>query len=276
MTVSTSTWYNNAIQGLPGVGADVDIFATHTTPKYAIGSRFPRSDGSTFVYSHFGVQLNSAGFLVATDNSQSSQTDLGSQVYASGSTTAISGETIRPNTKGSHFVEFIFTGKTADQYAGAHLQTVDGDGFGYTYRVKGNTASSAKTSGANPTLYVELWEPLQQTLSTVQTSKIRIVGNRYANLESATVGADQTIAGVTTCSHAAATYGWVQESGLCGIRTEASTIALGNTVYLSLLEPGHIALKSPMLVSAVPLGYCAASGIASIANQIAAVELNLL
>lgn len=276
MAVSTTSTFNNAMVGIPNVGADVDIFDTHTTPKYAVGQRWTRSDGTSYVYSHFGAALSSGGMLVSQDLSESSQVVLISNIYASGSTTAISGETIRPNTVGSHYVEVIFASVTADLYAGAYLQIADGDGFGYQYRIKGNTASSAKTSGANHTYYLELWEPLQKTISTVQTSTFRIVGSKYANLESASGGTDMFVAGVTTCSHAAATWGWIQVNGLAGVRTDASTVAVSTKVYVSGTLPGCVGIRSPMLVTVTPVGTCVASAnAAAVANQLIAVDLRL-
>ena len=212
MAVSDLTSFNNGIQGIPGVGFDIDIFDTHTSPKWAIGQRYTRSDGAEFVYSHFGAAVGFGGILVAADASESNSaygttTSLG-RIYASASVTAIAGETINPGTKGSHFVEIKAGGATQDQFAGGYFQTLLGAGGSYEYRVKGNTVSVAKTTGAQVTYYLELNEPLQQSLDG--TTGMRILGSKYANLESATSATDTLIAGATTASHAAATWGWVR------------------------------------------------------------------
>ncbi len=256
MAVSTSSWFNSGIMVLPQVGADVDIFAADTTPKFAVGTLFTRSDGAEYVYSHFGAAVGFGGLLVAQDISESGSaygtTTTTGRIYASASTTAIAGETIRPGTKGSHYVELKVGGITADQFAGGYLQILAGAGGSYEYRVKGNTASGAKTSGAAHTYYLELYEPLQQTLDG--TTTIRILGSKYANLESATATTDAILAGVTTCSHAAASWGWVRKlRGVVGIRsTNAPPQTLGSLVSNSA---GTVKLLAQLTSTTFMLGY---------------------
>ena len=278
MAVSTSCTFNNAIVGIPQVGADVDIFETSTTPKYAVGTRFMRSDGNEYVYSHFGATaISSGGLVVATDMSESGTTNAGARILAAGSVTAISGETITPGTAGSHYVELIGGGVTADEYAGGYFQVTDGDGFGYQYRIVGNTASSAKTTGAKLTYYLELHEPIQQTLATAQSSWCRILGSKYANLESATAATDTWIAGITTCSVASGSFGWIQTKGIAGIRRDASNISVTSLVALSDTQPGQICgeLTKDFATDPKPIiGYCIASS-SAIENQIDAIQLTL-
>lgn len=236
MAVSTSVWYGNGIVGTPQVGTDVDVYESHTTPKFAIGQGYRRADGAEFRYGHFGTAVGFPGVLVATDASESgslnANTGTWGRVYESASTTAIAGETINPGTKGSHFIEFKMGGTTADLFAGGYLSILRNAGGFFTYRIKGNTASSAKTSGAQKTFYMELWSPLQQTLDG--TTDVAITGSRYTNLESATAGTDVILAGVTTASHAASTYGWVQQKGMVGVRApNAGPTAAGSAVALA-------------------------------------------
>lgn len=281
MAFSTTSWFNNGIVGIPQVGADVDIFETSTTPKVAVGTRFTRSDGNEYVYSHFGADaISSGGLVVATDLSESGSTNAGATIYASGSVTAIAGETVKPGSSGSHYVQVIGKGISADQFAGGYLQVTDGDGFGYQYRIRGNTAAVQLTSGSAYTYYVELYEPLQQTLASVQTTWHRIVGSRYANLESATPATDMWLAGVTTASHASGSYGWVQANGVAGIRVDASNCSIGSQVALSDTQPGQINseyyVRSPLYSRAARqlIGYCVASA-SAIENQIVAIQLTL-
>jgi len=257
MAVNTSASFNNAIQGIPGVGADVDIFDTNTTPKYAIGLRYTRSDGAEFVYSHFGAAVGSGGIIVASDASESNSAyaaaNTAGRIYGSSSVTAIAGETINPGAIGSHFVEVKAGGATADQFAGGYFQTIFGAGGFYEYRIKGNTASSAKTSGAQKTYYIELYEPIQQTLDG--TTTMRIIGSKFANLESASGATDGILAGATTCSHAAATWGWVRTlKGTVGLRT-SNTIP-GAIQSLVAITNGF-AVGNGVGTSNVRLGYAA-------------------
>ncbi len=254
MAVSTTSTFSNAIQGIPQVGFDVDIYETSSNAKLAVGTRFTRSDGAEFVYSHFGAAVGHGGILVAADVSESASaysttTSLG-RIYASASTTAISGETINPGTIGSHFVQIKAGGITADQFAGGYFQTLLGAGGSYEYRIVGNTASTALTSGAQKTYYLQLHEPLQQTLDG--TTGMRILGSKFANLESATAATDTIFAGATTASHAAATYGWVRTlKGVVGIRSNntpptvigslvAVTDGLAVTVGVGAVSPSKL------------------------------------
>jgi hypothetical protein len=240
MAYSTTSWFNNGIQGIPGVGADVDIFETVSSPNFAVGTRFTRSDGCEFVYAHFGAAVTFPGLIVGQDISESSTANAGSRLLASASCTAIAGETIKPNTVGSHYVQCIGGGISVDQFAGGYFHTTKGDGGFYQYRIRGNTASAQLTSGAKLTYYIELYEPLQQTLSTIQTTNCRILGSQYTNLESCLAGTDGLIGGVTTCSHAASTYGWVQTKGLALIRGDASYPNLGSVAALSNVKAGCV------------------------------------
>lgn len=246
MAVSTTSWFNNALQGIPGIGADFDIFETTTVPTYAVGTRFTRSDGCEYVYSHFGTAVTHGGFIVGQDVSESSSVAGTSRLYATASCTAIGGETIKPNTVGSRYIQFLDEGITADMFAGGYFQTwgVAGTQY-YQYRIKGNTASVQLTSGASWTCYIELYEPLQRSVDAAQASHCRIVGSPYSNLETCLAGTDSVIGGVTTCSHAASTYGWVQVKGVSMVRGGPSGPALGSVACLSDLDPGCVAWAYP-------------------------------
>lgn len=279
MAFSTSSYFTNGIVGIPQVGAEVDIFDTSTTPIFAVGTKFTRGDGNEYVYSHFGAgSISTGGLVVGTDLSESGSTNASSKIYASSSATAIAGEAIKPGAADSHYVQVIGKGVSADQYAGAYLQITDGDGCGYQYRIVGNTAAVQLTSGSAYTYYVELFEPLEQAVS--QRSWHRIVGSRYANLESATPATDMWLAGVTLCSHASGSYGWVQANGLAAIRPDASNCSVGSMVALSDTQPGQINseyyVRQPYAsrTSRELIGYCVASS-SAVENQLVAVQLKL-
>lgn len=66
MAISTTGYFSNAIVGQPQAGADIDIHEVNSTPKFALGFGFTRSDGNKYRY----VQLSaatSAGTLVSYD-----------------------------------------------------------------------------------------------------------------------------------------------------------------------------------------------------------------
>lgn len=282
MAHSTTNTFKNAIQGIPGVGFDFDVFDSHTTPKFTVGHRYTRSDGNEYVYSHFGTAVYDGGMIVGPDMTESGFTRR-QGILASGSVTAISGETINPNAVGSRFVQIYLSSVTADQYAGGYFQ-IDGNaaavGHFLTYRVKGNTASAALTSGAANTVYIELYEPLLKLIGAGQVTFCRIVGSRFANLESISalgdgVNTDSMVAGISTRSHAASAYGWVQVRGLGGVRTDNPSVGKGSALAISLAASGA-ALASYAAAAAgghggfgsrqIIIGTCVDSSIAGAVN----------
>ena len=72
MAVSSSSFFSNAIVGTPQVGADIDVYGSSTSPKFAVGFGFTRADGSKYRYSHFGAATN-RGLCVSTDVSEIQQ-----------------------------------------------------------------------------------------------------------------------------------------------------------------------------------------------------------
>lgn len=283
MAVSTTSYFNNGIQGIPGIGADVDIYETSTKPRYAVGTRFTRSDGAEFVYGHFGA-ATLAGLLVSQDFSESSSLNANTKtygrVYTTTSVTAIAGETISPGSAGSHYVQIKMGGVTQDKFAGGYFQVLAGYST-QTYRIRGNTASAQLTSGALYTFYLELYEPLQTTLGTTSAiNRIRITGSPYSNLESADAASDfdAVVVGATTVSHAASTWGWVQAKGMAGVRTDNSGPAMGSLAALSRDADGCVTHAGARLGTGARgrqpvIGYGIDSGIAG--ANIAMVYLQL-
>ena len=236
MAVSTSITHDRGLVGTPQVGADVDVYETHSTPRFAIGTGFPRSDGAVFRYSHFGAACKQ-GLVVSQDFSESGTTQIDSRVIAVSSTTAVSGETISPNSIGAYYVQISLGGITADQFAGGYLCISNGTGSGYTYRIQGNTVSGSPATGQ---IYIRLWKPLAATLDA--TSDISIAGNRWANLESATSATDPLVAGVVVGAVTDISdkpYGWVQTKGIIGVLTDASVPSKGDPVMLSRVTTGN-------------------------------------
>lgn len=282
MAYSASNTFHNSIVGNAMVGGDVDVLENHTTPKYAVGTRFVQSDGAVFVYAHFGTAVNRAGHLVAQDISESgtAHSNTESRIYASASVTSIAGETIKPGTAGSRYIQVKGGGVAADQFAGGYIHITAGAGVGAQYRIRGNTASAALTSGALLTYYIELYSALKHSLDG--SSKMRIVGSQYANLESSTAVTDCFVAGVNCASAAAATWGWVQRTGLAAIRTDVSGISTGSLAAASQVTagcvayvgaPGKVYVGSDLFKQPL-IGYCVA-GATNGAIQMAAICLTL-
>jgi hypothetical protein len=223
MAVSGDSYFSNSIQGIPQTGGDVDLYRNDVTPRYALGYRITRQDGNEYVYSHFGADSN-RGILVATDASESSQVDTDNVIVAPASAVTTTDGTI-----GSRFVQITLASITADQFAGGYFVVTDDTGEGFTYRVRGNTATDDPTSGD---FRLELEDPL--VVAVDGTSDFAIQGNLYANLEAATAATDISVAGVTTNTMdvSEAAYGWVQTKGVVGILQDG-TIAIGDMCTLS-------------------------------------------
>ena len=241
MAVSTDGWFSNSIYT---PGGPFNIYDKHKTPIVAIGTRIRRQDGNEYVYSHFGADTN-RGVLVSTDVSESSRVDSDNIIVA-----PASAQTTTDGTIGSKFVEITLASVTANQFAGGYFVTTDDTGEGYTYRVKGNTATDDPASG---NFRLELHDPLQ--VAVAATTDFAIQGCLYANLEIAVDGTDDCLAGVTvsTMDVSEQAYGWVQVKGVVGILSDAQTtaIAIGDTVTLSSEVSGAVMILGEGSTAAV-------------------------
>ena len=209
MAVSTTSYFNNAIVGQTQVGAGINLYSSSTSPAFAVGTMFVRSDGNIFRYGHFGAATN-RGAAVATDISESCLVDSDNIVIAPASAVAVAGENIQPGDIGSHYLEITLAAVTADQFAGGYLVTTDDTGEGFTYRIKGNTATDNPATG---NIRIELYDRIQVALDA--TTDIAINGSRWANLEGATT-TDYDVSGISMATQASADYGWVCTKGIVG------------------------------------------------------------
>ena len=153
---------------------------------------------------------------MATDESESSLADTDNIVIAPASAVDTTDGTL-----GSRFVQITLASVTANQYAGGYFVPTDGTGIGYTYRIKGNTATDNPATGD---FRLELYDPLKVALTT--TTDIAIQGCIFANCEPATT-TDISAAGVACSNFALGEYGWIQTEGICGARGTASAIGRG-------------------------------------------------
>jgi hypothetical protein len=162
--------------------------------------------------------------MVSHDLSESSVVDTDDVVIAPASAV-----TTTDGTVGSRFVQVTLASVTADQFAGALLSITDDTGEGYSYRIKGNTATGDPATGD---IRLSLYDPIQVALDA--TSDIAITGCLYANLEPAVAGTDEVVAGVTVATQAAADYGFVQTKGCA-----------------TVLTAGSVLIKDPVIIGAV-------------------------
>lgn len=210
----------------PAGGGDFNIYDKHATQRYAIGTRIRRIDGNEYVYAHFVGDV-SHGLLVSPDTSEGGElAGVDNSVVA-----PASAATTTDGTLGSRYLEITNAGILQDEHAGGYLTIVSGTGDGYTYRIKGNSATGGPASG---NVRIELYDPLVEALDA--TSDVHIHGAKYAQLTEATGagGEDSWAVGVTVSDMdvSAAAYGWILVKGVGGALIDG-TIAKGEAVTLS-------------------------------------------
>jgi len=231
MAISAYSYFNSKAQPAPVLSGRFNKFAADTYPKYPLGFKVECSDGSVYRYAHAGADTN-RGVVVSTDLSETSIADTDNSIVASASSVTTTDGTI-----GSRFIEITAAGVTANQFAGGKFIVTDDAGEGYTYDIKGNTATDNPASG---TFRLELHQPLQVAVTTA--SDYSIAGNLYSDVEVASAATDPCVVGVTCASLTTATtaFGWIQTKGVCGILCDAKAPTVGSVVALSKLTSGAV------------------------------------
>jgi hypothetical protein len=162
MALNSSSYFSNAIQGIPGAGADINLYDTHTAPKYPMGMLVERADGARYRYCYVGTATN-AGNLVGQTQASGGAAYGAAVAIASASAVAVPSEyPILPGQVGSHWVQATIASISPKKYAGGYLITTGGTGVGQTYRIVGNSATGTPTS---TTLYIQLAEALQVAIT---------------------------------------------------------------------------------------------------------------
>jgi len=223
--MALADWQTNALVGPQG-GGDFNIFDLHATQRYAVGTRVERADGNVYVYGHFGEDC-AAGTVVGPDTSEGGELEgVDDAVLAPADCVTTTDCTI-----GSKYIEMTNAGIVADEHAGGYIAIVSGTGVGYTYRIKGNTATGDPASG---TVRIELYDPLQVALDA--TSDVHIHGSKFAQLIKATgAGGENSIAIGVTCAavdFSEQMYAWVQVKGVCCPLADG-TLVKGGGITLS-------------------------------------------
>lgn len=229
MATDSKSYFSNAYPGeIETFGGN--IYRLDANPKYAIGTRISRQDGNVFRYAHFGAATN-RGVLASQDVSETSIPDTDNGMISPASALVTSDGTI-----GSRFIEITMTGVTLNQFMGGYFVTTDDTGEGYTYRIKGNTASGYNGSDR---YRLELHSPLQVAIDN--TTDYSIVGCMWNDLEVLTAATDNLPAGVTcSTTTAALPYAFVQTWGVVGVLQDANVPAAGDIVTVSSLTAGAV------------------------------------
>jgi len=238
MSSNNSSYFTNAFPSDNNI-FDGNIFRLDTLPKYAIGFRAGRADGSVFRYGVLagGTTTLSAARLVATLNADfRAESD---NCLVTGSTAvAVVGQAVLPGIINGRFVQVISSGVIANQYAGGYLiiEHDTGSSGAGVYRIKGNTASGNPVA-AN--FYIELYDMLQASLDT--TTDIAIITSPYSDLDVYTRVTRSMPVGVTVSNPVTATpFCFIQTWGVSACLTGAVTPAIGMMVVPSALTAGAV------------------------------------
>lgn len=217
---------------------DGNIYRIDALPKYALGFRAGRADGSVFRYSQFGATSVNAARLVATTNADF-RAESDNCLAVGTAAVAVVGSAEAPGTLGSRFVEIISSLVVANQYAGGYLVVESGTGSAAasTYLIKGNTASF--TVGSTGHFTLELYDRLQVTLDA--TTDIAIITCPYSDLDLYTRVTKTMPVGVTVSNPVTATpFAFVQTYGVTSCLASAATPAIGQMVVPSALVAGAV------------------------------------
>jgi hypothetical protein len=216
----------------PPTLTDFNKFDKHATQKFPLGHKVECADGSIYRYSHFGADTD-RGVLVSTDMSETCVADTDNAIIASASSVNTSDSLI-----GSRFIQMTLASTTANQFVGGKLITTDDAGEGYTYDIKGNTATGDPSSG---TIRIELHQPLQVAVTTA--TDVAIIGSLYHDLEVATT-TDDAVVGVSCSSMDVSEqpFGWIQTKGVVGVLQDVNVPVVGAVATLSNLTSGAVTI----------------------------------
>lgn len=234
MAVSTSSYFSNAIVGVPQIGADVNVLESHATPKFAIGTKFERQDGCVFRYSHFGAATTKAR-VVASNLNSAALIYSANAVIATSSAFQNAGEQpgVYPGMIGSRFVVLQIGTVAAGKFDGGYIGISSGTGLGQIYHIKRTYASN----GTATTL--ELYEKIQVGLDA--TGDIVIAPAKYNNLEPAiAIQTDvSTAVGVSLATIATSSpWAWVQVRGRALV-AQAAGATEGSWAVVSDSDTGY-------------------------------------
>lgn len=242
---SSTNYFSNAIVGQPGVGADIDLYASSSTPKYQVGFGFTRGDGNKYRYAQFGAIAN-RGNLVAplTSDGYINNTIKAGALVAN--LTKQGNETMNPNAIGSRYAQLTVSA-SAHQFEGGYLVVHSGTGFGFTYRIKDNDTTSTKVTGDT---FLNLYEPIVVALDS--NSEIAIALSPYVALTPATSlsATAANVSGVTVTNNSAGSYGWVCTHGVTSALSDVSIGLAGKAAYVSTNTAGCVSALSGTLGSA--------------------------
>lgn len=259
MALPSAQYFTNAIVGNMQAGADVNIYRQDTAAKYPIGVGFTRGDGNKYRYASFSAAVTQ-GKLVAPTFADSGKATTDNIVINPASAVIVEGERpTTPGSVGSHYVQVTLASITANQFQGGYLITEDGSGEGYSYRIKGNTATGNPASGD---IYLILWDALEAVVSG--NTDIQIIPCMYNSVSVASAATDFAPCGATVVSMASGEFGWICTHGVhqvleditVGTLSSGDQVALSTAVDGAIVPYGQGTTSVSALTGAPIVGYC--------------------
>jgi hypothetical protein len=228
---------DNANFGIGRIGGagNVGLYSESSTAKYELGEKLELMDGRIFRYCNFDAAVT-VGKMVGADQSTGAADEISDGVISGGSAGSTA---VTLTASGSAGPPADFQGVSANDYAGSYLHTTDGDGEGFTYRIKSNGAASSDA------VEFTLYDPIVTALATGATDW-GISASRYNNchITDATQGTlvDLFPTGVTMVGITSGYFAWVQTKGQATCLADG-TITEGNQLTLSDGTNGAVQLK---------------------------------
>lgn len=240
MTLPSLQRFTKSEQGIPGAGADVNLYLADTYQKYPIGQgqygaageiyRYASFDGPVVQGSVVGPNLTNVAKSITTTAPVVTPVSVAAEYP------------ILTNSVGSHYLECTLASVTANQYQGGKVCIAANSGAGYTYDIKGNLATGVSQSGA---VRFQLVQPLQAGVSPNSSiivapsmfNDLVVVGGISTNVQVA--GVTMTNIGTNSAS-VVQVWGWIQTKGAIGALEDNTTVTLANgqAVTASLNKPG--------------------------------------
>ena len=228
---------DNANYGIGRIGGfgNVGLYTESETAKYGLGEKLELADGRIFRYCNFDAAVT-VGKMVGADQSTGAADEISDGVISGGGAGSTA---VTLTASGSAGPPADFQGVSANDYAGSYLHTTDGDGEGFTYRIKSNGAASSDA------VEFTLYDPIVTALAT-GASDWAISASRYNNchITDATQGTivDPFPTGVTMRGITSGYFAWVQTRGQATCLADG-TITEGNRLTLSDGVNGAVHLK---------------------------------
>jgi len=206
-----------------------NLFKTSTAQEHELGAKIITSDGREYRYCKAGGTALVAGKL------QDGSVVVANHANVTVATAASIGAIAVTVTLGA-------TAATANQYANGYMVVNDEAGQGYIYQISSNPAADS-AANLELTLYNE--DGLLEALTT--SSQVTLVAHRYKSVViHASTEASEPV-GVAIVDIAAASYGWLQVTGLCSCLSDVTPATVGASVAASETTDGAITLGDGVL-----------------------------